>query len=409
MDLSLPYESDQLRRQAQRAIYHEARDHPNVVTLALGQTAIPLLGHTEVLPDDLHGQRIRRNLTLYKRADNDSQSDEIILQRIGPRSHDSHLEMLKQIDIGRSFFDSMLAHSQARRTATERAAATTNANVVVRKRPLRNSARSKAKTISQNDETVSTIEHATPGDAVSREFEQHQADNASNDILEPPARHHLGYWYGHGVKHLTVTPDVRFANSEALDPTLRFMVWLRRFVHRFVHPTLKSTISTDDGGKRHILDTHFRQRLRQRQAQSKWAAEQLPLVAMLCHPLYSACSPFQSYSRPHTDPLDFSPTILLNFGYCRLSLPEYNVRIDLRPGEVILFKAQTHHATEAHPGFSGPETKRWAVSCFFHHRIRFCKPAPLQTRQTILSDPDYIRIHQLLLAIEEEMDNEANK
>lgn len=79
--------------------------------------------------------------------------------------------------------------------------------------------------------------------------------------------------------------------------------------------------------------------------------------------------------------------MLLNFGYARLHPPEYNAKVDLHPGDVVLFDASIKHFTSAHPGYPGEDTDRWAISCFFQKRVH--------TKMTCYAKEDLDMHHRL--------------
>jgi len=66
-----------------------------------------------------------------------------------------------------------------------------------------------------------------------------------------------------------------------------------------------------------------------------------------------------------------SPTILINFGYGQLQLPEYLASVDVYPGEITFFNSKKVHCTTIHPGDSrtDAEEQRWAISYHFQEQL----------------------------------------
>ncbi|SPO26259.1 uncharacterized protein UTRI_02535 [Ustilago trichophora] len=121
--------------------------------------------------------------------------------------------------------------------------------------------------------------------------------------------------------------------------------------------------SRGTNGKQYILEPAFRESLDKRANHFDWLTGELPVAEDLCHPLYSTCSPFVGFSANlHFDKDDASPTVLLNFGYARLDLPEYNAVVDLHPAQVAFFNSmKVKHFTAPHPGYEGSVKDRWAI------------------------------------------------
>lgn len=102
----------------------------------------------------------------------------------------------------------------------------------------------------------------------------------------------------------------------------------------------------------------------------EWLHNKTSIAKDICHPLYNICLPFQGYSgKSHQDQGNAAPTLLLNFGFAWLHLPEFGIQIDLQPGKIILFNANYYHYTTPHPGYKGPNTDHWGISCFFLKKV----------------------------------------
>ena len=121
----------------------------------------------------------------------------------------------------------------------------------------------------------------------------------------------------------------------------------------------------------YILRPKFRASLQQRKANFKWLCSEVSITCKVCHPLYNCFAPFVGYSNNlHLDTKDASPTILLNFGYTCLHLPDFIVVVVLQPGDKVFFNAASiRHFTTPMPGYLALWDKRWAVSCFFQTRV----------------------------------------
>lgn len=176
---------------------------------------------------------------------------------------------------------------------------------------------------------------------------------------------------------------------------LRFTLWLRAFVEDHVEPLLNLRQSTSPEGSRgttgactpdhptavnpgsYAIASEFREAMERRRRDFEWFCGEAPIAADLCHPLYNVSSPFIGFTGlPHRDAKDSYPTILLNFGFARLHLPEYEATVDLHPGELVFFNAGVLHYSTRHPKYDrGPDTDRWAVSCFFQKHIHSRKRA----------------------------------
>lgn len=420
MTTLLKFNSDAERCHALRQLYHEADGHPNLVHVSRlaqnepgrpslrvkcnnrtktakrpGQSKPILYGGPEALPDDLHGLLVRRNLTLF---DNGMP----ILQRLGPRRRNQQYEVRKEIKEGRKRLDKVLQKCKVHRTSTDRMTAAAG-NAATSKRGTKG----RDMVTSQQVETSKSQNHRFHFGAW---YAQGQPlVTATADTMQE------------GTKK----PQDRMTR------VLRFMLWLRNYVKHHVQPLVDAQVGnlwdhkhsdhgelesetsddeeeddgeedacaeeagsgadttySDDGEecapsnttgtsrkrrrhKQYILEQAFRDSLEKRAKDYDWLVDEFPVAKDLCHPLYSTCSPFVGFSgNAHIDKNDSSPTILLNFGYARLHLPEYHAVVDLHPGEVVFFNsASVKHYTAPHPGYPGPVTDRWAVSCFFQTRL----------------------------------------
>lgn len=267
------------------------------------------IGCAEARPDDIYSLNIRRNLTVL-----DADTAQPVLQRFGPRRRHLYYNLVKDIRAGRKLFDEVL------NTCT----------------PKNNS--------------------GTGYRTLDRE--------------ENNGHYPFGIWYGRGSRYLSVSQDTRQNDErERLSNVLVFMIWLRKFVTTHVRPLIDTTLDLSKSknvDREHAVHAVFRDELLRRQDDYSWLCGEVPAASDLCHPLYHMCSPFRGFTgNPHPDQDDASPTILLNFGFARLCLPEYHTTIDLRPGEVILFNARIWHFTIAHPKYPGPLIDRWGISCLF--------------------------------------------
>lgn len=214
-------------------------------------------------------------------------------------------------------------------------------------------------------------------------------------VAPPPSRiggngrYHVGVWYGQGGDHATPSSDLiqRDLKGEARDMAIRAMlylsVWVHDYVERHVQPLVDMIVLHRTGGsepdeeslptyvEKHILHQAFRDRLQQRAEDHEWLCKEVSVAKEICHPLYNAFAPFVGYSdKAHRDPKDSAPTVLLNFGYTLLHLPEYNAAVELQPGDtVFLSSATVKHYTTPIPGDPAAWDERWAISCFFQKQV----------------------------------------
>ena len=270
-----------------------------------------VLGEGETIRNDLHGLIIRRNLTIR-----DQTTGATILQRLGPRNRRSHNEMLVDIKTGRTKLDDLASATRPKKATDSRI-----------------------------------------------------SDDGTTNI----GRFHLGVWYGTGCKFLTTTPDTHQDDDDAKQSlSLSFSIWVRNFIVTYVQPLLdaKGPQSTDSNLQGLAIDPFFGDRLKARVEAYDWLCAEVPLAQDLCHSLYNVCVPFTGFSgNAHHDVGDHAPSILLNFGHCRLFLPEYKLVVDLHPGEFVFLDTHVYHYTRPHPGYDGPNHDRWAVTCYFQHRV----------------------------------------
>ena len=125
------------------------------------------------------------------------------------------------------------------------------------------------------------------------------------------------------------------------------------------------------------MDLFFRTRLLGRLKDFKQLKTKVPIARDLSHKLYNVCSAVQGFGTPHREKGDSAPTTLLNFGYARLHLPQYNVVVDLHPCEVVFFDAEVEQVTTRHPSQPGLENDRWGVTCVFERGLH--KPGLAET------------------------------
>lgn len=162
------------------------------------------------------------------------------------------------------------------------------------------------------------------------------------------------------------------------------MTWVHNYIEEYVCPLRNMSVQGKgkdvgradcagdvESGCCYVLHPVYRASLQQREQDFDWLCQQLPLARDILHPLYNVVTPFVGFTgNSHKDADDADPTLLLNFGYCRLHLPEYGAAVDLFPGDVVFFnRRKVEHYTTPHPGYAGSHEDRWAVSCFFQKRV----------------------------------------
>jgi len=132
----------------------------------------------------------------------------------------------------------------------------------------------------------------------------------------------------------------------------------------------------DNSAKSGCLHTDFREALARHKQDFESPSNKVLFCKDLCHALYSTCSVFQGCTGDvHLDPGNAPPSILLNFGYCRILLPDYHAAVDLQPGNMFFLCTRTvFHYTVRHPNCPLPDTDRQAVTCFFLEHMHRQEP-----------------------------------
>lgn len=402
MNTPVKFASENQSKTARRLLYHEAYERPNEVFLLDGQNKfreVVILGEHETVPNDIHGLTVRRNLTL-------SNESGVFLQKLGPRNESAHGAMLEAMMIGRQRFDQVLQRCSMNKTATDR-----ELRLACAVKDLEDDDKHISIKQATGDEPLCSPDLSNVTDLLVSTTRSSAASTADglgsaglfndsfldslmddlDDAAPADASHrnghfHLGVWYGQGSRFATTTADTRQAKQDdaAVVHVLRFMAWLRVYIDKFVEPLTRPTAlrycrrgrkgqSLSDvppSMLEPILCPAFLSSLAHREGNFVWLSKEVPVAKTLCHRLYNVCSPFQGFSgKPHCDKGDDAPTVLLNFGYARLHLPEYNAAVDLQPGDVVFFDAGVQHYTTPHPQHPGLESERWAISCFFQKRV----------------------------------------
>lgn len=172
----------------------------------------------------------------------------------------------------------------------------------------------------------------------------------------------------------------------------------------------KHVADKDDSAKSLCLHPDFGEALARCKKDFVSLSKKVLYCKDLCHPLYSTCSVFQGCTGDvHLDAGNAPPSILLDFGHCRLVLPDYHAAVDLRPGKVIFLCTRTvFHYTVHNPNCPLPDTDRWAVTCFFREHMHRQEPLKVHvvpwewssfacSRELRISMPTKVKRSQLLL------------
>lgn len=168
----------------------------------------------------------------------------------------------------------------------------------------------------------------------------------------------------------------------------------------FVEPLVSTTVEHAISGHKattYSLHGQFRQAIGKRRIDFDWLCKKVPFAQDLLHPLYNVCVPFVGFTgNVHIDRWDAAPTLLLNFDYCRLHLPEYDLDVDLYPGDTVFLDTSVYHSTKPHPGYTGQDNDRWAISCYSQALLcrrvcsrRYAEHRPILARTLLEEDETY--------------------
>lgn len=172
--------------------------------------------------------------------------------------------------------------------------------------------------------------------------------------------YHFGIWTEVGHQSPIVSLDTRQeGNPDGLKATMDFCIWVRHYINRFVSPLLHQRYET----AQEILEEYTK-----RKDCFEWLLNQEhgDLARLICDPMYSTFSPFNAYTKvAHLDGSDADYSVLINFGAkCYLDLPQYKLKVDLQPFDVVFFKSNTiKHGTSPNAGEKNQDA-RWALSCY---------------------------------------------
>jgi len=200
-----------------------------------------------------------------------------------------------------------------------------------------------------------------------KKFEAYVAKKPPEDRTEDLTKrltreYHLGIWHTTGQTILDFTGQSRHekCRAEALDLLLwakehsnTFLTPLREHIHPSFYPNLK-----------HRAGTAF-----------EWLTKNVGKKSTdFLHPWYTTIALFAGFSAgAHTDHRDEAPSFLYNFGgSVFLELPEFAVRILVRPLDIVILNSPTfYHRTQP----AGEDEKlRWSMSSFFRTSIFIMQP-----------------------------------
>ncbi|SAM85391.1 uncharacterized protein UBRO_13548 [Ustilago bromivora] len=179
---------------------------------------------------------------------------------------------------------------------------------------------------------------------------------------------HLGVWHDQAYQRLQLTADTLQNNgtNTAREAVSKFSEWLQHYTTKHVSPLVAGNqIKTG-------LCDEFAAILHQRESiHYPWVKEHVAGYDKFCHPLYSTFVPFRGFTiGHHTDMADSAISILLNFGqHTVLKLPEYNIKLELQPLDIVLFCSNVvYHKTTQHlsdQAVGSDVAECWAITCFF--------------------------------------------